>query len=84
VGARVELPASPSVSATLFGEGPGGFLVSGSPRALEALAERLAVSVIGTVGGEALSIELPQAVVVAITLEELAQAHSGGLLEYFP
>jgi len=84
LGARVELPPSPSPSVALFGEGPGGFIVSGAPEALRALAERLAVSPIGTVGGEALSIELSGTAVVAIALEELAQARSGGLMEYFP
>jgi phosphoribosylformylglycinamidine synthase subunit PurL len=42
----------------LFGEGPGGFVVSGERAQLEALAcDELAVLIIGEVGGEAIEIE---------------------------
>jgi phosphoribosylformylglycinamidine synthase subunit PurL len=42
----------------LFGEGPGGFVISGERSALEALAsDELAVLVIGDVGGEGIEIE---------------------------
>ncbi len=42
----------------LFGEGPGGFLVSGERSKLEGLAsEELELFVIGEVGGETLEIE---------------------------
>ncbi|HWX95706.1 MAG TPA: phosphoribosylformylglycinamidine synthase subunit PurL [Solirubrobacteraceae bacterium] len=86
LGARVRLQASASPLVELFGEGPGGFLVSGSEQALRALAERTAVSPIGAVGGEALAIELAGeagAVSLQATLEELSTAHSQGLKEFF-
>jgi hypothetical protein len=70
----------------LFGEGPGGFLVSGSEQALQALGERVAVSPIGTVGGEKLAVELTgeaSALSLEVSLEELSSAHSGGLKEFF-
>src|SRR4051794_37513239 len=41
----------------LFGESPGaGFVVSGSPEALERLGERVALDIFGTVGGDALDV----------------------------
>jgi phosphoribosylformylglycinamidine synthase len=43
----------------LFGEGSGGFVVSGSPAALDALAATTPVTVIGTVGGDSLTIAAP-------------------------
>ncbi len=66
----------------LFGEGPGGFLVSGAPDALRALGERTPVRTIGTVGGDALRIDLG-AVSLSATLEELIDAHTS-LRELFP
>ena len=42
----------------LFGEGPGGFVVSGPADALDRLAEETDVLRLGTVGGAALTIEL--------------------------
>ncbi len=47
-GATVELDAD---EASLFGEGPGAFLVSGDPESLRAFGD--AALVIGTVGGDA-------------------------------
>ena len=64
----------------LFGEGAGGFLVSGLPDALSALGGRVAVRAIGTVGGAALRIaarapgELAWQIDAA--LDELAEAYS--------
>jgi phosphoribosylformylglycinamidine synthase II len=76
LGAEIDLgsPASAQLSTELFGEGPGGFIVSGSADALRDLAERAPVRVIGTVGGDALKIA---GVAITITLAELAHAHSG-------
>ena len=65
-------------SAALFGEGPGGFVVSGSQTALDELAARTSVHVLGTVGGGTLSI----ATELDLTLDELATAH-GKLAELF-
>ena len=67
--------ASPATSA-LFGEGSGGFIVSGSAAALHALGERTAVYPLGTVAGEALSIAVAGEPAIAITLAELAGAHA--------
>ncbi len=41
----------------LFGEAPGGFLVSGTPNGVRSLGRRTHTRVIGTVGGDALQID---------------------------
>ncbi len=79
---RSSSAASRSGAATLFGEGAGGFVVSGGEQALRALSERTQVRAIGTVGGDALRIALPGEATVSITLAELKQAH-GALVELF-
>ena len=56
----------------LFGEGAGGFVVSGSRAALEGLATR--VLVIGEVGGGQLAIDAAGAR-VAVSLDALSEAH---------
>src|SRR5439155_12716868 len=58
LGASIELEATAPAAATLFGEGPGGFVVSASPEAIRSLAERVSARRIGRTGGEALRIEL--------------------------
>jgi phosphoribosylformylglycinamidine synthase len=63
IGASVELG---SELEELFGEGPGGFVVSGPREALEALGGR----VIGEAGGEAL-----EAGELTVSLDELRAAH---------
>jgi phosphoribosylformylglycinamidine synthase subunit PurL len=63
----------------LFGEGAGGFLVSGTPTGVRALGRRTTVRVIGTtVSGDALRITIGD-LTLAATLAELAEAH--GALE---
>jgi phosphoribosylformylglycinamidine synthase II len=74
--------ASTRVPAALFGEGSGGFVVSGAEEVLSGLAERTVVQRIGTVGGDALRIELAGQTLVA-TLAELIEAHSA-LGIFFP
>jgi phosphoribosylformylglycinamidine synthase subunit PurL len=70
-----------SALSALFGEGPGGFVLSGSDRALAQLGERVAVRQIGVVGGDALTIHAGgQAIELA--LEELRTAH-GALAALF-
>jgi phosphoribosylformylglycinamidine synthase subunit PurL len=71
----------------LFGEGPGGFLLSGSPAAIEDLAARaasagVAMRMLGTVGGEHLQIAF-DGLELSVTLAELADAH-GTLAALFP
>jgi phosphoribosylformylglycinamidine synthase len=86
LGARVELSDSAPLAEELFGEGPGGFVVSGSRDALRELSRQVAVRVIGTVGGEELTIELDEGAggaTVSLALAELSSVHSEGLAEYF-
>ncbi len=93
IGAQVELTAelwqSSSLAAALFGEGAGGFVVSGDADALLALdrhaGERVTVLTIGRVGDEALTIVEAGAVagtMLTLTLDELASAHAA-LAEWF-
>jgi phosphoribosylformylglycinamidine synthase II len=70
------------IQRTLFGEGAGGFVVSGGEEELRALAEHTPVRAIGTVGGDALRIALPAEAAVSVTLTELKAAH-GVLAELF-
>ncbi len=65
--------ADVALDAPLFAEGPGAFVVSGPPEALSRFGA--AARVIGTVGGEALTVEGELSVPVA----ELARVHAGGL-----
>jgi phosphoribosylformylglycinamidine synthase subunit PurL len=72
---------SAGVPDALFGEGPGGFLLSGEAEALRELAEGVAVPVrlLGRVGEDTLSIVEAGAgagTMLTVTLEELAAAHS--------
>ncbi|MDP9401085.1 MAG: AIR synthase-related protein, partial [Actinomycetota bacterium] len=55
VGARLELGQDDE--AGLFGEGRGGFVVSGGEDALRALGERTEVRLLGRVGGDALAFD---------------------------
>jgi phosphoribosylformylglycinamidine synthase subunit PurL len=66
----------------LFGEGPGGFIVSGISTGVRALGRRTYVRVIGTVRPDALSIGLGD-ISLSATLAEMAKAH-GALAELFP
>ena len=70
----------------LFGEGSGGFLVSGSEDALRALGASTPVQIVGSVGGDVLQIECfaraQGASPISLTLAELAEAH-GALAELF-
>jgi phosphoribosylformylglycinamidine synthase len=97
LGARIELPddlferlAAPAgraasararMNAALFGEGSGGFIVSGEEAALLELADELPLRVIGAVGGESLAIALADERLV-VSLAELAEAH-GSLEQLF-
>ncbi|HEY2281993.1 MAG TPA: phosphoribosylformylglycinamidine synthase subunit PurL [Solirubrobacteraceae bacterium] len=66
----------------LFGEAPGGFIVSGIPTGVRALGRRTRVRVIGTVSREGLRVDLGELSLTA-TLAELTEAH-GALAELFP
>jgi hypothetical protein len=82
VGAVLDLGPSEQPLVELFGEGPGGFVVSGSHEALEELGARVALDVLGEVGGDALSVRIA-GYDVALGLAELRAAH-GELERFFP
>jgi phosphoribosylformylglycinamidine synthase len=69
------------MNVALFGEGSGGFLLSGEEAALLELAKDLPVRIIGTVGGGSLTIALAEER-LTVSLAELAQSH-GSLEELF-
>jgi len=73
---RALSPAAARVSAALFGEGPGGFVVSGPSAALGELGEHATVRRLGRVGGDALTIAGDDQLSVAISLQQLARAHA--------
>ncbi|MEJ7750611.1 MAG: phosphoribosylformylglycinamidine synthase subunit PurL [Thermoleophilaceae bacterium] len=64
----------------LFGEAPGGFVVSGPAEAIEKLAAQIPLDRFGTVGGEALVIERP--IEMSVSLDEMRSAN-GALSEAF-
>ena len=82
LGARDRSGSALRSEPSLFGEGPGGFVVSGGEDALRALGERTPVRTIGAVGGDALRISLPAEATLSATLTELKDAH-GALAELF-
>jgi phosphoribosylformylglycinamidine synthase len=76
-GADVDLtPLEAHGDHILFGEGPGAFVVSGEPEALRAFGD--AVTVVGTVGGDALALRLG-AERIRVGVEDLTTTHAGGL-----
>jgi phosphoribosylformylglycinamidine synthase subunit PurL len=82
-GQRSVSPVAPDATAALFGEGPGGFLVSGPAEALRELGAQVPVRTLGAVGGRALEITRSGAdVSLSATLAELTDAHSA-LAELF-
>jgi phosphoribosylformylglycinamidine synthase II len=80
IGAKVELgELSARAMEALFGEGPGGFVVSGPAVALSELAQDVPLHRLGTVGGGSLELGLAQgaqAHTIAVSLDELARAHA--------
>jgi phosphoribosylformylglycinamidine synthase II len=86
LGARIELEAAAPAEVTLFGEGCGGFIVSGPHAAIAALSERVTTLPLGETGGETLSIEVSGTggrTALALPLGELSAAHAEGLAAYF-
>jgi phosphoribosylformylglycinamidine synthase II len=82
LGAALDLAASDEPLVQLFGEGPGGFVVSGSRDALDALAADVPLAVIGTAGGDALEVTIAGEGFSA-SLEDLRSAHAA-LAPLFP
>jgi phosphoribosylformylglycinamidine synthase len=74
VGARIEVDV-PDLDRALYGEGPGGFLVSGPPEALEPLsgAGGVAVLRLGEVGGDRLDVAGPDAT-LSLSVREMETA----------
>jgi phosphoribosylformylglycinamidine synthase II len=83
--ARARVPVDEQVLAALFGEGSGGFIVSGEAGALRLLAERAPTRVIGRVADDLVTIAEAGAgggEMLSLTLAELAGAHAA-LAELF-
>jgi phosphoribosylformylglycinamidine synthase II len=84
LGASIALDATDL--AALFGEAPGGFVVSGPRSAIAELGARAPVRPLGSVGGETLRIEPApggDGAALAWTLAELGEAHRA-LAALFP
>lgn len=76
IGCTLQLDATDKPFETLFGEHPGGFVVSGSRDALADLAKTgVSVDVFGEVGGDVLTIALGDGL-VTVPLEGLQAAHA--------
>jgi phosphoribosylformylglycinamidine synthase II len=79
VGARIDFGgAGERLLELLFGEGAGGYVLSGPRASFDALAERIAVTVFGEVGGEAL-VFAHDGGELTVTLDQLRAAHDGRL-----
>ncbi len=76
IGATLDLGPSDDPLRHLFGEGPGGFVVSGPREALERLAERTPLDIFGNVGGDSLEVAIVETS-FSVELEELRAAHGG-------
>jgi phosphoribosylformylglycinamidine synthase len=76
LGAEVALPDTVKPLRALFGEAPGGFVVSGADAALRRLARSVELEVIGTIGGGQLTIVAGDAR-IQLALERLREAHAG-------
>ena len=81
LGARVHLERAPRPLQALFGEAPGGFVVSGPEEALQALRREAKVLLVGAVGGPGLELVAPR-LRIDLLLERLAEAH-GALAALF-
>jgi phosphoribosylformylglycinamidine synthase len=80
-GAEIGLPDTVKPLRGLFGEAPGGFVVSGAEADLRALGEQIPLRLVGTVGGSRLTILAGEAR-VELPLERLREAH-GALAAVF-
>jgi phosphoribosylformylglycinamidine synthase len=71
---------------SLFGEGPGGVVVSGSEEALAALSRRMASDEflwLGEVGGQGLELLADGTATLWLSVDKARQAHEGGVSRYF-
>ncbi|CAA9475008.1 MAG: Phosphoribosylformylglycinamidine synthase, synthetase subunit, partial [uncultured Solirubrobacteraceae bacterium] len=74
-GVTLDLGESDDPEARLFGEAPGGFVVSGPREAIERLGEAVELEHLGTVGGDAVDVAVGGQRLRA-TLAELRTAHA--------
>jgi phosphoribosylformylglycinamidine synthase len=79
VGARLEPDGEADLERWLFGEGPGGFVLSGRREALERLGHRIPVTLLGEVGGDVLRFGS-----IEVAVAELREAWANGLAPLFP
>jgi phosphoribosylformylglycinamidine synthase len=75
LGVTLDLGPSDAPIARLFGEGAGGFVVSGPREALDDLASRVPLHVLGEVGGDALSVSIADRS-LSLPHAELRRAHA--------
>jgi phosphoribosylformylglycinamidine synthase len=85
IGASVTIPADAELEGSLFGEGPGGFIVSAPAQQIARLDPTAGVRLIGTVGGETLEVRREsgpegagagEPAVISAGLDELRAAHA--------
>jgi phosphoribosylformylglycinamidine synthase II len=81
LGVDVRLDEEGELFAALFGEAPGGFLVSGTPSGVRSLGRRTPVRVLGTVGGDSMRIVVAGER-ISLGLDALTTAH-GALADLF-
>jgi phosphoribosylformylglycinamidine synthase len=81
LGAEVVLADTVKPLRALFGEAPGGFVLSGTDAALRELGERIQLAIIGSVSGSRLTIVAGEAR-IELSLELLREAH-GALAALF-
>jgi phosphoribosylformylglycinamidine synthase len=80
IGAQLDFRgAGDELLEQLFGEGAGGFLLSGSRPALAAIARKIPTTLFGVVGGDALELTLDGGSALRWSLDELRDARDGGL-----
>jgi phosphoribosylformylglycinamidine synthase subunit PurL len=81
IGATLDLGPSDDPLRHLFGEGPGGFVVSGPREALDRLGRETPLDVFGTVGGDVLEVSIADTS-FGVELEKLRAAHAGLALAF--
>jgi phosphoribosylformylglycinamidine synthase len=82
LGAALDLGDAEDVWTVLFGERPGGFVISGPRDVLERLGEQVPVTILGTVGGDRLEVAV-SSLGEAWPLDELREANAA-LAPLFP
>ena len=97
IGARVDLDAllarldsgegeAGALATALFGEGPGGMLIAGTPEVVEQLVASLAPDtaiVLGKTGGSRLTIETGSAARLDVEVAAAAEAFERGVADHF-